>query len=204
MRWNNFEERFKSNINIKDENSCWNWLGCTRQNYGYGVFQHNYVKLPASYYSLLIFCGIDIPSGMRVFNICGNALCVNPNHLEIADCVGRPNKNYPKVRNNKSLYERFLLKFDESKVGECWEWAASLDGRGYGQIKNGKSMSRAHRISWEYYNSQIPEGMHVLHRCDNPVCVNPHHLFLGTHQDNMRDMARKGRSTKGRHWRINV
>ena len=78
---------------------------------------------------------------------------------------------------------------------ECWEWQASLVD-GYGQFM-GNGQTRAHRFSWELVNGAIPEGMHVLHRCDNRRCVRPDHLFLGTHQDNMDDMVQKGRSLAG-------
>jgi len=80
----------------------------------------------------------------------------------------------------------------------CWTWEASLDGRGYGQIafkRGGKGNMRAHRVSWEIHNGPIPDDLHVLHRCDNPPCVNPDHLFLGTQRDNVQDMWAKGRAS---------
>jgi hypothetical protein len=87
----------------------------------------------------------------------------------------------------KPLSERFW-KFVK-KTDNCWEWSGALT-RGYGSMG---SNSYAHRISWEIHNGPIPKGLWVLHKCDNPSCSNPDHLFLGTQTDNMRDMLNKGR-----------
>lgn len=80
----------------------------------------------------------------------------------------------------------------------CWEWSAATfpKPRHYGcfHIRGKRGMQKAHRISWEIHNGQIPEGLCVLHRCDNPSCVNPGHLFLGTQGDNIRDMHKKRRA----------
>ncbi len=75
----------------------------------------------------------------------------------------------------------------------CWIWVAASDQNGYGSLRFGGKTAKAHRVSWINNRGQIPDGMHVLHKCDVPACVNPDHLFLGTHRDNMRDMMRKGR-----------
>lgn len=75
----------------------------------------------------------------------------------------------------------------------CWEWAGYCNPDGYGQRKiNGKTL-RAHRMSYTVYSGEIPEGLCVLHKCDNPKCCNPEHLFIGTHSDNMKDMWDKNR-----------
>ena len=83
------------------------------------------------------------------------------------------------------------------KTNGCWVWTASAGDGGYGHISIGDVIYRCHRVSWEIANGPVPHGMCVCHTCDNPICVNPSHLFLGTHLDNLRDAAQKGRIAKG-------
>ena len=82
--------------------------------------------------------------------------------------------------------------------GGCWVWLGFCNDAGYGILRTGTApnsrMERAHRLSWEFHNGPVPAGLQVLHHCDNPPCVRPSHLWLGTPSDNMSDKAAKGRS----------
>jgi hypothetical protein len=94
---------------------------------------------------------------------------------------------------------RFEAKFIPEPNSGCWLWTGGTSGYGYGHFSLPvRGCRTAHRAAWTLYRGQIPAGLHVLHKCDVRCCVNPSHLFLGTHSDNMRDMVRKGRWSKGK------
>lgn len=92
----------------------------------------------------------------------------------------------------------FWDRVDKAGPDDCWLWTAATSG-GYGRLWSKGRMVYAHRLAYEMSVGEIPDGLEVCHTCDTPLCVNPAHLWLGTHQQNMIDMARKGRTHgKGR------
>lgn len=95
----------------------------------------------------------------------------------------------------KNSADRFWEKVDRS--GECWVWTGSRHPHGYGSCSRMEGETRAHRAAWVLSHGPIPNGLFVLHRCDNPPCVNPEHLFLGTQRDNNNDKVAKGRASGG-------
>jgi len=95
-----------------------------------------------------------------------------------------------------NLCDRFWPNVEKRPSG-CWFWTGARKHTGYGQIWVVNSAKTAHRISWILHNGPIPTGLCVLHKCDNPPCVNPDHLFLGTRADNNLDCVAKGRNVIG-------
>jgi len=102
------------------------------------------------------------------------------------------------------------MKMKRIKINDmnsCWVWAGCTVGNGYGRFHLGGARQSAHRVMWTMFNKTIPKGKFILHRCDNPSCVNPNHLFLGDALANIRDMqkkVRKNRPKGSKHWRAGL
>jgi len=117
--------------------------------------------------------------------------------------LSRPISNYcskqcvsesKKIPDNK-IFETFKIKFEKYVVKSegCWDWKSSKIKSGYGFMVAGKQKLLAHRFNWMMHNGPIPDGLFVLHSCDNPPCTKISHLFIGNHKDNALDCKRKGR-----------
>lgn len=184
-------ERFWSMVRKESGEACWLWQGVPGRD-GYGLFGlGNGVspERPARFAWML--ANGEIPDGKVIDVICGNGLCVRIDHLVLQR----------QRHTTRNPVERFWEKVERCGYG-CWVWHGSCDTNGYGQLNVRSNGARAriirvHRYSWEINRGPIPDGLHVLHRCDNPPCVNPDHLFLGTARANADDRVAKGRSARG-------
>lgn len=128
---------------------------------------------------------------------CGKEFLVRKYQLKIG--TGKYCSHSCAAKNQKveSLEKRFWDKVEKGAENECWEFKGFKNKDGYGKMSKGNSkLDSAHRISYRIHKGEIPEGMVILHTCDNPACCNPNHLLLGTQNDNIQDMMRKRRFIK--------
>lgn len=132
---------------------------------------------------------------------CGQKTNVAPHNIKSRGIKGGEHYKYITGHNNQSPYnsisEQFWHHCIKGNSHDCWRWGSKATRNGYPVFTYKRKVYYAHRISWEIHNRfNIPKGMYICHTCDNPICTNPKHLFLGTPQDNVDDMIKKGRKNK--------
>jgi len=166
-------------------NACWNWKGLLNGNCALPLMRRNAGNLSPRRISLAIHnINFDENDNIQPL-VCKNKLCLNPAHL---------------IAGNEA---RFWSKVQKLPGQDgCWIWTAGCNSKGYGNfsiLDNGKrKYIIASRYSWYLaYGEEVPNEMCICHKCDNPPCVRPDHLFLGTREDNSKDCCQKGRQVKG-------
>lgn len=144
--------------------------------------------------------GLTAPYGRCQCGCGGTALLSQGNYTSLGYVKGEP-RRFLWGHHMRVWYgtdeERFWEKVDKRSPVECWEWQAVCNARGYGLFRYEGKSALAHRFSYILHHGDLPDGDFVLHSCDNPACINPHHLFAGSHTDNMADMTKKGRQLRG-------
>lgn len=126
-------------------------------------------------------------------NAVAHGLC--PKHYKRVSLYGDSDYVKQVQYHGLSLKERLYARITITE--HCWIWTGYKDPNGYGRINVKNKPLLAHRLSWIVHHGAIPEGMNVLHHCDNPICVRPDHLFLGSQDDNIQDAIKKGRDDYG-------
>lgn len=166
------QERINKYI-IKNSSDCWLWIGAN--NKGHGIISD---KGKTHSVKKILYSSVhgSEDSGGYLHQVCDNKTCVNPNHLISRDRL-------------------FMTLFIRDGSTGCWEWTGAIK-EGYGIFSVNHKDKLAHRLMYEKYKGKIPQGMNICHTCDNPKCVNPEHLWVGSQAENVADMMKKRRGLK--------
>jgi hypothetical protein len=165
---------------VQEQGGCWFWTAAVNST-GQPVFWARNRFVGAHRYAYQVVFGVA-PRRLSRGVTCGNPECIHPLHVS----VGRaPDK----TRLSSEFRAAMLFWSRVTKTEGCWEWKGKSAPLGYGHVQK----TYAHRRAWELHFGPIPDGLWVLHSCDNPICVNPSHLRLGTPVDNVRDRQERGR-----------
>jgi hypothetical protein len=188
-------DRFWSKVKPPEkEEDCWEWTS-SAQFFLHGKF------IPAAHFAYEYFYG-KLPI-RKISRTCNNSKCINPDHFTSHEIIDICTVEYNKMNLPQDVVNRFwskvivtsnIPKNHYNLTEPCWEWIGADNGKqGYGHFMLNRKFIRAHRISYEYFNGPIPDKLMICHKCDNPSCVNPEHLYPGTSKDNQNDCVKSNR-----------
>jgi hypothetical protein len=190
MRLRELKSAIRARIVV--EGRCWLWIGASTS--GVPVFRGHSVRR-------MLWSQKRLPRSLVITASC-NLRCVRPEHCKAHPPLGRPAGVSGKPTPRDVLVARFWRQVGCGRAEECWKWRGrAKPGRG-GYIRIGarcvgRRVEFVHRVAWRLHHGVIPTHHFVCHRCDNPPCCNPAHLFLGTTQDNTADRDQKQRQSRG-------
>jgi hypothetical protein len=188
-------DRFWSKVKPpKYDNDCWEWTSAA-QFFLHGKF------VSAAHFAYEFFYG-KLPI-RKISRICNNPKCINPDHFTFNEIINIDTTGYNKMNLKQDIVNRFwskvivtnnIPKNHYNLETPCWEWIGANSGKHeYGYFILNKTSVKAPRISYEYFNGPIPEKLMICHKCNNPKCVNPDHLYPGTSKDNQMDCVKSNR-----------
>lgn len=178
----NTEEDFWPKVDRSGgESACWPWTGFRARAEGRFALAGKHIAAHQMAYRYMVG---PLPKGTPLSHTCGDRYCCNPRHLV-------PHRKTSPKDDLENAKQRLLNAVQYTDTG-CWLYMRYVNRLGYGLTNyRGKTIS-AHRLMWRLHNGSIPAGAHVRHTCDTPACINPSHLVLGSHKDNMADRKQRG------------
>ena len=183
-------ERFERMVARQGE--CWLWTAYCNPK-GQPRIKLPKQRLAYATHIALGFVGVTVPPCTHVEQTCGNKRCVNPEHQRIKV----KQVHVPTPKPVRMMRDEFEQRVDRRDHDECWPWLGVRNSDGYGVLRFMAKAYQATHLALEYAGVDVPAGLIACHHCDNPSCVNPRHLFVGTHRDNALDCKRKGRGRYG-------
>lgn len=176
-----FAKRFWSHVDKRGADECWLWNGYLKHGRQGSVLLSGHTHRPVQRVAYELTIG-PIPPGHFVLHHCGNGHCCNPAHLYLSDALP-----------SRDTFWSFVAVGSKD---DCWIWTGRKHSGGYGSLMIDGQWLTSHRLAYELTHGQIPTGMYICHRCNNPPCCNPAHLYAGTAKDNADDCMRAGRFSR--------
>lgn len=184
-----WQEWLWNSLRLAPGDQCWEWKFRTDE-WGYGVLNVEGIPRKTHRLAWQLLHG-SIPFGGVILQTCNNRKCCRPNHLYLAT-----------QRKTGVIYkipwkDRLWKNISKQNGDGCWEWNGAKNINGYGILNIDQVPILTHRLAWKSENGEIENGLHVLHKCNNPPCCRPSHLYLGKDKENARDRVLAGTTTKG-------